>query len=351
MPGSPPARRQPAPQPLTGAEGELVFGYGEIDQQQVTNTLRISVTRDLAAAGACLDLATVSARLGFADTCGVWKGNAVQDSGKLTVLRGDLAGFSIRRVSQTVVAGAAYTWTLTAPNTGSGPAHNFVVTQTLPAGLEFITATVGSSESDAATPTVATVGGDTVITWVAASLPAGKTWRAVVAARPLAARTAYSISAEVHAACDDGGCQQGALSTSFNAPCKRLASRSATPRSVSAGHLSYTITADFYGSVPYTGTQWSIRCPSWEGGWSLATPTSTSPQAGAAPWTADTATPGVLTFTTNGGVEQSTAQQPHRTRQRVNLQRDYCPARQHLYQFAAAGELHRRPVLSTTPIR
>ena len=291
----------PAAQPAPGAKGDLVFAYGEIDQQQVTNTLRISITRDLAAAGACLTSATVSARLGFADTCGVWKGNAVQDSGKLTVLRGDLAGFSHTPVSQTIVAGAAYTWTLTAPNTGSGPAHNFVVTQTLPAGLEYITATVGSSESTAATPTVATVGGNTVITWMAASLPAGETWRAVVSARPLAAQTAYSISAEVHAACDDGGCQQGALSTSFNAPLQAFGKQISHAKVSIGGPFVYTITADFYGSVPYTGTQLVDTLPQLGGRLVFSYTDIDIAAAGAGPWTADTATPGVLTFTTGGG--------------------------------------------------
>ena len=41
----------PELQPLLGTEGELVFGYAAIGQQQVTNTLRISVTRDLAHRG------------------------------------------------------------------------------------------------------------------------------------------------------------------------------------------------------------------------------------------------------------------------------------------------------------
>ena len=167
----------PSAQPLLGGKGELVFGYDEIPQQQVTNTLRISVTRDVDAPGVCLNSATVSAKLGYADSCGVWKGNAVQDSGKLTVLRPDLSGFQQTPLSQTVTAGAVYTWTLVLPNTGNGPAHNLVVTQTLPAGLAFVTATMGSSDLAAVTPTVASVDGSTVITWDVGNLPAGETWR------------------------------------------------------------------------------------------------------------------------------------------------------------------------------
>ena len=288
LPGTTPL---PVAQPPPGSKGELVFAYDEIDQQQVTNTLRISVTRDLDAPGVCLNSATVSAKLGYADSCGVWKGNAVQDSGKLTALRPDLSGFTQTPVSQTVTAGAIYTWTLTLPNQGTGPAHNLFVTQTLPAGLAFITATVGSSGSITATPTVADMDGSTVITWDVGNLPPGETWSAETAARPLAARNAYSITAEVHAACDDGGCQQSSLATSFNAPLQSLG------KQISQGQVSigepfvYTITADFYGSVPYTGTQIVDTLPELGGGWCSATRRSLSTPAAPVSWTADTATP------------------------------------------------------------
>ena len=291
----------PDSQPPVGAKGDLVFGYDAIGQQQVTNTLRISVTRDLAAPGACLNTATVSAKLGYADTCGAWNGNAVQDSGKLTVLRPDLSGFAQTPVSQTVAAGTAYTWTLTAPNSGSGPAHNFVMTQTLPAGLEFVTATVGSVGAAVVTPSFGTVDGVTAITWEMPSLAAGQVLTAQVAARPLAARTAYSITAAVHAACDDGGCQQDALVTSFNAPLQSFA-KQVSQAKVSIGEpFVYTITADFYGSVPYTGVQIVDTLPRLGGRLVFSYTDVAMDAIGAGPWTADTATPGVITFTTGSG--------------------------------------------------
>ena len=172
-----PCRRHdaaPDAQPALGTKGELVFAYDEIDQQQVTNTLRISVTRDLAAPGRVSTRATVVRQAWLCRHLrrleGQCRAGQRQADGPAP---GPCPAFAQTPVSQTVAAGAAYTWTLTAPNTGSGPAHNFVVTQTLPAGLEFITATVGSSGSTAATPTVATVDGSTVITWDVAQ-PAGR---------------------------------------------------------------------------------------------------------------------------------------------------------------------------------
>ena len=218
------------------------------------------------------------------------------------MLRLDLSGFAQTPVSQTVAAGAAYTWTLTAPELRQWAGDNFVMTQTLPAGMEFVTATVGSVGAAVVTPSFATVDGVTTITWEVASLAAGQVLTAQVAARPLAARTAYSITAAVHAACDDGGCQQDALVTSFNAPLQSFA-KQVSQAKVSIGEpFVYTITADFYGSVPYTGVQTLVE---------------TLPQAGravglqlyrgcygstrAASWMADTATPGVITFTTGSG--------------------------------------------------
>lgn len=291
----------PDAQPSLGAEGELVFDYGAIDQQQVTNTLRISVTRDLAAPAACLNSATVTAKLGYADTCGVWKGNAVQDTGKLTVLRPDLSGFSQTPVSQTVEVGTTYTWTLSAPNSGTGVAHNFVMTQTLPAGLEFITATVGSVGAAVVTPSFATVDGVTAITWEVASLAAGEVLTAQVAARPLAARTSYSITAEVHAACDDGGCQQSVASTSYNAPLQAFG-KLLGQAEVSIGEpVVYTVTADFYGSVPYTDTALVDTLPQLGGRLVFSYTEIDIRSTGSAQWLADTATPGVLTFTTGSG--------------------------------------------------
>ncbi|MFN8465060.1 MAG: hypothetical protein U0X20_05890 [Caldilineaceae bacterium] len=291
----------PPVHPALGAVGELVFGYDAISQQQVTNTLRISVTRDLAAPGACLNNATVTARLGYADTCGIWKGNAVQDTGKLNVLRPDLSGFTQTPVSQTVEAEVVYTWTLTAPNSGSGAAHNLVMTQTLPAGLEFVTATAGSVGAAVVTPSFATVDGTTVITWEVASLAAGQVLTAQVAARPLAARTAYSITSEVHAACDDGGCQQGAWSTGYNAPLQAFG-KQAGQAEVSIGEpFVYTITADFFGSVPYTDTALVDTLPQLGERLVFSYTEIDISSTGAASWHADTSTPGVITFTTGSG--------------------------------------------------
>ncbi len=298
-PGTLPA---PDSQPLVGEKGKLVFGYDAIAQQQITNTLMISIARDLSAPGACINSAAVTATLGFADTCGIWNGDAAQDSGQLTILRPDLSTFSQTPISQTVVAGQPYTWTITAPNTGSAPAHNFVVTQTLPVGLEFITATLGTGASDNATPSVSTVGGRTVITWSAASLAAGSTWTARVSARPVTAAVAYSITAQVHAACDDSGCEQSAAAVSYDAPLQSF-DKQVSQAKVSIGEpFFYTITTDFYGSIPYTSAQLVDTLPKLGGRLVFSYTDIAINNIGADSWLADTSMSGIITFTPSGGV-------------------------------------------------
>ena len=287
-------------QPAMRAKGELVFGYAAIGQQQVTNTLRISVKpRALAAPGVCLNTATVSAKLGYADTCGAWNGNAVQDSGKLTALRPDLgrlradaaiadgrSGGGIHldadRAQLRQRAGAQFRHDAdTARRPGVCHRH----------GREH-----GRGSGHPAS--FATVDGVTAITWEVASLAAGQVLTAQVAARPLAARTAYSITAAVHAACDDGGCQQGSLSTSFNAPLQSFASRSARPKSASANRLSTPSRPISMAACPIRSVQIVDTLPRLGGRLVFSYTDVAMTQSAAAAWTADTATPGVITFTT-----------------------------------------------------
>ena len=88
------------------------------------------------------------------------------------------------------------------------------------------------------------------------------------------------------------------LSTSFNAPLQSFGKQISQAK-VSIGEpFVYTITADFYGSVPYTGTQIVDTLPKLGGRLVFSYTEIAIDASGAGPWTADTATPGVITFTT-----------------------------------------------------
>ena len=167
---APGADPMPVVAPSVGATGTLVFSYTEIAQTTLTNTLMISVANDLESAGACRIGGDVLVALDFDDSCGNPAG-IVNDSFALTVNRPNLSTFNQTPISQTVVIGSVYTWTILAPNTGNAATSNLVVTETLDVGWQYVSATTGSPGG--ASPITATVGNQTVITWVVGALAAG----------------------------------------------------------------------------------------------------------------------------------------------------------------------------------
>ena len=292
----------PIVSPTVGATGIISFHYASLGQEQVGNSLRMNVTRDLPTE-TCLNSATVTATMSYADSCGNWHVDALQNSGKLSVLRSDISDLLQTPVTRTVEVGELYTWTVVLTNTGNGATNNLIVTETLDVGLEFVTATVGSSKSTLITPTYAVVDNTTVVTWDVSSLPAGEKWTAQVAARPLVDKQSYRVSAEAHTQCGDGGCQQSAAAVSHAAPLQYFDKQvSKSPVSI-AEPFFYTITADFFGDVVYTNTHLVDTLPRLDGRlvFSYTSIVIDNSNPGENDWAADTTAADVLTFTTPSG--------------------------------------------------
>jgi hypothetical protein len=108
----------PAVTPSIGATGTVVFRYTGIAQVSLTNTLAISVANDLQAAGACRSGGAIPVTLAFDDSCGIAAGSD-SDAFNLTVTRSNLSAISQTPLTQAVVAGTVYTWTIALTNTAT----------------------------------------------------------------------------------------------------------------------------------------------------------------------------------------------------------------------------------------